>query len=97
MEHALTVFYFECVLCLNVFLCMRVCTDDVCVCVCVCVCTYECIIYHCLLCFSAVVCTGSYGLSDNQKELQRTAYEFSQNEFLPQMRRWDEEVGPGMS
>ena len=36
---------------------------------------------------------ASHGLSEAQRELQRTAFDFAQNELRPHMREWDEEVG----
>lgn len=44
--------------------------------------------WHCI----NVRVTASMGLSDEQKEFQKVALNFAQNEMLPHMREWDEKV-----
>ena len=39
-----------------------------------------------------IVYVASYGLSDDQREFQKVALNFAQNEMAPYMRQWDEEV-----
>ena len=43
--------------------------------------------------YSLCVVIASYGLTDEQKELQKVCFDFAKNELAPNMKRWDEEVG----
>ncbi|XP_064617632.1 isobutyryl-CoA dehydrogenase, mitochondrial-like [Liolophura sinensis] len=43
-------------------------------------------------CFSAASCINpSSGLTDDQRQIQELAYTFAQNEFFPNMAKWDQE------
>lgn len=35
---------------------------------------------------------ASYGLSDEQKEFQKVAFDFAANEMAPHMAEWDQQV-----
>lgn len=36
--------------------------------------------------------TASYGLTDEQKEFQKVAFDFAANEMAPHMAEWDQKV-----
>lgn len=46
--------------------------------------------------FDGVLCillAAAYGLTDEQKEFQKVAFDFAANEMAPYMAEWDEKVG----
>lgn len=51
--------------------------------------TYHFIHLYCLLCS---LLTAAHGLSDEQKEFQKVAFDFAANEMAPHMAEWDQKV-----
>jgi len=39
-----------------------------------------------------IISTASIGLSDEQKEFQKVAFDFAANEMAPHMAEWDQKV-----
>lgn len=46
-------------------------------------------LYKCTHC---IISTASIGLSDEQKEFQKVAFDFAANEMAPHMAEWDQKV-----
>lgn len=47
-----------------------------------------------VLCVFTVLCslTAAHGLTDEQKEFQKVAFDFAANEMAPHMAEWDQKV-----
>lgn len=46
----------------------------------------------CVLCVLCSLLTASLGLTDEQKEFQKVAFDFAANEMSPHMAEWDQKV-----
>jgi len=47
---------------------------------------------HTFLYMHCIISTASIGLSDEQKEFQKVAFDFAANEMAPHMAEWDQKV-----
>ena len=48
--------------------------------------------HHLFICPSLSLLTASHGLTDEQKEFQKVAFDFAANEMAPHMAEWDQKV-----